>query len=45
AVEEYKLYLTTYAEFDIDPTKLQEADKDRLMASWDAFNRIADVVQ
>nr|GEV28973.1 hypothetical protein [Tanacetum cinerariifolium] len=42
-VKEYKLFLTTYAEFDMDPTKLQEANKDRLMASRDAFNRIADV--
>ncbi|GKA18389.1 hypothetical protein Tco_0698304 [Tanacetum coccineum] len=45
AVEEYKLFLTTYAEFDMDPTKLQEGDEGRLMAPWEAFNRIVDVVQ
>nr|GEY64522.1 OBERON-like protein [Tanacetum cinerariifolium] len=45
AVKEYKLFLTTYAEFNMDPTKLQEADKGRLMASREAFNRIANVVQ
>ncbi|GKE01857.1 hypothetical protein Tco_1389840 [Tanacetum coccineum] len=45
AVEEYKLFLTTYAEFDMDPTKLQEGDEGRLMAPREAFNRIVNVVQ
>lgn len=37
--------MTTYAEFDMDPTKLQEGGEGRLMAPQEAFNRIADVVQ